>query len=101
MKILVIGHPDAVLGFSLAGVNGRAVTTAEQADKALNEALASKENGIILVTQDVAQMLQERVEHLKLHSTIPLVVEIPSPAGVPADQPSLSEVVLKAIGIRL
>ena len=101
MKILVIGHPDAVLGFSLAGVNGRAVTNANEADKALDDALTAKDVGIILVTQDIASMLQSRVEHLKLHSTIPLVVEIPSPAGVPEDQPSLSEVVLKAIGIKL
>jgi V/A-type H+-transporting ATPase subunit F len=101
MKVLVIGHPEAVLGFSLAGVHGRAVTTAEEADKALDEALSSKENGIVLVTQDVAQLIQARVEHLKLRSTIPLVVEIPSPAGVPEDQPSLSDIVLKAIGIKL
>jgi V/A-type H+-transporting ATPase subunit F len=67
----------------------------------LDEALSAKDVGIILVTQDVAQMLQERVEDLKLHSTIPLVVEIPSPAGVSEDQPSLSELVLKAIGIKL
>jgi len=101
MKVLVIGHPEAVLGFSLAGVNGQAVTTAEEAGRALDEAMASKEIGIILVTQDIAAMLQARVEDLKLHSTIPLVVEIPSPAGVSADQPSLSEIVLRAIGIKL
>ncbi len=101
MKIMVIGHPEAVLGFSLAGVNGRAVTTAADANQALDDAFASKEIGIILVTQDVAGLIQTRVEDLKLHSTIPLVVEIPSPAGVSADQPSLSEVVLRAIGIKL
>ncbi len=101
MKVLVIGHPEAVLGFSLAGVNGQAVTTAEEAGRALDVALASKEIGIVLVTQDIAGMLQARVEDLKLHSTIPLVVEIPSPAGVSPDQPSLSEVVLRAIGIKL
>ena len=101
MKVLVIGHPEAVLGFSLAGVNGQAVTTAEEADRALDAALASKEVGIILVTQDIAGMLQARMEDLKLHSTIPLVVEIPSPAGVSPDEPSLSEVVLRAIGIKL
>ncbi len=101
MKVLVIGHPEAVLGFSLAGVNGQAVTTAEEAGRALDAALASKEVGIILVTQDIAGMLQARMEDLKLHSTIPLVVEIPSPAGVSPDEPSLSEVVLRAIGIKL
>ena len=101
MKVLVIGHPEAVLGFSLAGVQGQVVTTADEAGRALDEALASKEIGIILVTQDIAAMLQARVEDLKLHSTIPLVVEIPSPAGVSTDQPSLSEIVLRAIGIKL
>ncbi len=101
MKVWVIGHPEAVLGFSLAGVDGHAAATGEEAGKALDEALASKDIGIVLVTQDIAQMLQERVEDLKLHSTIPLVVEIPSPAGVPEDQASLSELVLKVIGIKL
>lgn len=101
MKIHVIGHPQAALGFSLAGVDGQSVTSAAEAGRALEAALASKDTGIILVTQDVAKMMQARVDELKLRSTIPLVVEIPSPAGVPADEPSLSEVVLKAIGIKL
>ena len=80
MKVLVIGHPDAVLGFSLAGVHGQAVTTVDEANAALDTALASSsDNGIILVTQDVARLIQTRVEDLKLHSTVPLVVEIPAP----------------------
>jgi V/A-type H+-transporting ATPase subunit F len=101
MRVLVVGHPDAVLGFSLAGVDGKSVSTAEQADRALDEAFASKEIGIILVTQDVARLIQPRVEHLKQHSTVPLVVEIPSPEGVASNEPSLSELVLRAIGIKL
>jgi len=101
MKVLVIGHPDAVLGFSLAGVDGRPVSTAEEADQALDEAFAARDIGIILVTQDVARLIYARVEDLKLHSTVPLVVEIPSPEGVSPDEPSLSELVLRAIGIKL
>jgi V/A-type H+-transporting ATPase subunit F len=101
MKVLVIGHPDAVLGFSLAGVHGRAVSTEEEVNRALDAAFAAKDAGIILVTQDVARLIQPRMEDLKLHSTIPLVVEIPSPEGVSPDEPTLSEVVLRAIGIKL
>lgn len=101
MKVLVIGHPEAVLGFSLAGVGGQAVTTADEANQALDGAFAAKDIGIILITQDIAGMIQTRIEDLKLHSTIPLVVEIPSPAGMSPDQPSLGEVVLRAIGIKL
>jgi vacuolar-type H+-ATPase subunit F/Vma7 len=46
-------------------------------------------------------MIQPRMDDLKLHSTVPLIVEIPSPEGVGPDEPSLSEIVLKAIGIKL
>jgi V/A-type H+-transporting ATPase subunit F len=101
MKVLVIGHPEAVLGFSMAGVHGQEASNAEEINRALDEALKARDIGIVLVTQDVAAMIQPRMDDLKLHSTIPLVVEIPSPAGAPAGQPSLGEVVLRAIGIKL
>ena len=101
MKVLVIGHPEAVLGFSLAGVAGHAVTTAEEANQALDHALGVKDIGIILVTQDIARLIQARMDQLKLHSTVPLVVEILSPEGVQQGEPTLSEIVLRAIGIKL
>jgi vacuolar-type H+-ATPase subunit F/Vma7 len=101
MKVLVIGHPEAVLGFSLAGVGGRVATTAEEVNKALDEAQSSKDVGIVLVTQDVAKLIPARMEHLKLRSTVPLIVEIPSGGGALEAQESLGEIVLRAIGIRL
>lgn len=101
MKVLVIGHPEAVLGFSLAGVGGRVATTAEEVNQALDEAQASKDVGIVLVTQDVAELIPARMEHLKLRSTVPLVVEIPAQGGAPEGEQSLGEIVLRAIGIRL
>lgn len=101
MKVLVIGHPEAVLGFSLAGVQGQAAMTAEQVNLALDTALIAPDIGIILVTQDVAKLIQNRMDQLQLRSTIPLVVEIPGPEGVSPDQPSLSDVVLRAIGVKI
>jgi len=101
MKILVIGHPDAVLGFSLAGVGGRIASTADEVNQVLDEVQSSKDVGIVLVTQDVAELIPARMEHLKLRSTIPLVMEIPSRGGVPEGQASLGDIVLRAIGIKL
>lgn len=101
MKVLVIGHPEAVLGFSLVGVQGKAASTAEEANQALDSALATEGVGIVLVTQDVSKLIEARMDLLKLHSTVPLVVEIPGPQGVSADQPSLSDVVLRAIGVKI
>ena len=97
----MIGHPEAVLGFSLAGVGGRVATSAEEVNRALDEAQASKDVGIVLVTQDVAELIPARMERLKLRSTVPLVVEIPSRGGAPEGEASLGEIVLRAIGIRL
>jgi V/A-type H+-transporting ATPase subunit F len=101
MKVQVIGHPEAVLGFSLVGMEGQVATTTEEANQALDNALATKDIGIILVTQDVAGWIESRMDELKLHSTVPLVVEIPGPEGVSPDQPSLSDVVLRAIGVKI
>lgn len=101
MKVQVIGHSEAVLGFSLAGVDGRAVDTVDEANAALDEALKARDLAIVLVTQDVANLIQPRMDDLKLHSTVPLIVEIPSPGGPRAGEPTLGEVVLRAIGIKL
>ena len=100
MKVLVIGNQESVLGFSLVGVNGKTVTTAAETNQALDEALASVDAGIVLVTEDVASLIETRMDQLKLRSTVPLVVEIPGPQGVGADRPSLNEVVLRAIGVK-
>ncbi len=101
MRILVIGHPQAVLGYSLVGVNGKAVTTIEEANQTLDIALADPGIGIILVTGDVAVMIGARMNELRLHSTIPLVVEIRAPEGAQPEQPSLSELVFRAIGVKI
>ena len=101
MKVFVIGNQEAILGFSLVGVHGKTVTSPTEVNEALDEALSNADNGIVLITEDVAGMVQARMGQLKLRSTVPLVVEIPGPEGVASDQPSLNEVVMRAIGVRL
>jgi len=105
MKLLVIGHPEAVLGFSLVGVGGRAATSTAEINQALDDALSAADVGIILVTGDVSELIKARMDQLKMHSTVPLVVEIPAPRGGPEGaqpvKPSLSEVVKRAIGIKI
>ena len=101
MKVLVIGHLEAVLGFSLVGVHGQAVSTAEEANQALDNALSSPDVGIVLVTEDVADLIQMRMDQLMLRSTVPLIVEIPGPEGPRPGRPSLSEVVKRAVGVTI
>ncbi len=102
MKLMVIGHPTAVLGFSLVGVGGRTATSATEVNQALDAALSASDVGIILVTEDVARLIEARMDDLKLHSTVPLVVEIPAPGdGKVYSKSSLGEVIKRAIGIKI
>ena len=101
MKIMIIGHSQAVLGFSLVGVQGLEATTTAQADQALETALATPDIGIILVTEDAANLIGPKMDQLRLRSTIPLVVEIPGPTAAQSSRPTLNEVVFRAIGIKI
>lgn len=101
MKLLVIGHPEAVLGFSLVGVGGQAATSAPEVNQALDVALSTPDVGIILVTEDVAGLIEARMDQLKMHSTVPLVVEIPAPGGPRPNRATLSDMVKRAIGIKI
>jgi len=101
MKILVIGSQDAVWGFALAGVRGQIVATAEELNRTLDAALAEEDIGIILITEDIANLARQRVDKLIERSTTPLVVEIPGPAGPSTDRPTLKEVLRQTIGVKI
>jgi len=101
MKILVIGNHEAVHGFALVGVDGRSVASPDEMNHALDEALSRPDLGIVLVTNDVAKWVERRMDELRLRATVPLVVEIPAPAGQSADEPSLNEVIRRAIGVKI
>jgi V/A-type H+-transporting ATPase subunit F len=101
MKVMIIGHPQAVLGFSLVGVQGLAATIAAEVNEALDKAFNTPEVGIILVTEDAAGLIRAKMDQLKLRSTIPLVVEIPGPGANQVNRSTLNEVVFRAIGVKI
>ncbi|MBN1259521.1 MAG: Vacuolar H+transporting two-sector ATPase F subunit [Anaerolineae bacterium] len=101
MKLLVIGNPDAVWGFALTGVGGRIATTGAALEAALDDALADENVGIILITEDVADLARRRVDQLMARSAVPLVVEIPGPGGPSLDRPPLREVLRQTLGLKI
>lgn len=79
MKYFVIGDEDTVLGFSLVGVFGMQATNAQQAKRAWDKAVDDSQNGIIIITDEVANMIRPIVDRFLFSESFPLVVEIPSP----------------------
>ena len=99
MKILVIGHPEAVQGFSLVGVQGLVGLDVESMNHAVDLALNDPQVGIVLVTDDSAELIRDRITYLKNRTELPIFIEIPDPNGMNAERVSLREIAHQAIGI--
>ncbi|MDC7228628.1 MAG: V-type ATP synthase subunit F [Spirochaetales bacterium] len=101
MNYFIIGDDDTVLGFELAGVFGIAVDNAEQTDAAFSKALEDSNNGIIIITEQAADMIRDRVDKLLFSAAFPLIVEIPGSNGLKEERKDLRTLVNEAIGIKL
>lgn len=99
MKYFAIGDEDTVLGMALAGVDGRAVTSADEAAAVLQEAIEDHEAGIILITERTADMVRTQVDKFVFTRSFPLIVEIPDRLGPVPERPALRETVNRAIGV--
>jgi V/A-type H+-transporting ATPase subunit F len=100
MQYFVIGDQDTVLGFSLVGVSGMQATNPKEASEVWSRALEDKENGIIIITEDVADMIRGTVDRYLFSESFPLVVEIPAAKG-DGKQRDLRTLVNQAIGVSL
>jgi V/A-type H+-transporting ATPase subunit F len=101
VKFFCIGDEDTVRGFRLAGVEGRAVTTVQDAAAALQEAVRRTDLGVIIITDAVATEIREQVDATRLECERPLLVEIPGPGGPVAGRKTLRQLVQEAVGIRI
>lgn len=100
MSIFVVGDENTVIGFSLVGIEGEAVTGEDAARAALGEAVDREGVEIVLVTEQWAGRMRETVDQLKMNRSRPLVLEIPGD-GTEAEGTSLRDLVQRAAGIRL
>jgi V/A-type H+-transporting ATPase subunit F len=101
MRYFIIGDEDAILGFGLVGVEGKAVQNAEQAQKAFSTALEQSDIGIIIITERVADLIRPQVDRFIFTRNFPLIVEIPDRLGPLEGKPGIREMVNQAIGIKL
>ncbi len=99
MEYYVIGDEDTVLGFSLVGLAGSAVSNAEEAKSAWSKALENRKYGIIIITEGAAELIRSTVDRYLFSENFPLVVEIPSSGE--KSRRDLRTLVNEAIGVGL
>lgn len=101
MKFYTIGDEDTVLGFQLAGVEGRIVETPEEAREALNSAFEMEGLGVIILSERIAKSVRNLVDQYTFKTTFPLIIEIPDRQGPLEDRGSIREMIRAAVGVHL
>lgn len=101
MRYHVIADADTVLGFRFAGLDGQVVETPAEARAAFAEAVASRDIGLIILTDAIAESIREEVNRQRYEATRPLVTEIPGPEGPLEGPERLTRLVREAVGIKI
>lgn len=101
MKFYCIGDEDTVRGFRLAGVEGRVVSTDQEAEEALQRVAQRRDVGVVMISDVVAAGIWEQVDAMRLECEQPLLVEIPGPHGPLEGRKTLRQLVHEAVGIRI
>jgi V/A-type H+-transporting ATPase subunit F len=100
MNFFCIADKESSLGFKLCGVETRAAQTRQEALEALQVARATKETGIILVTEKVADLIREEMQQQIQNNPIPLILELPSRGGM-RKRTSAAELLKQLAGVGL
>ena len=102
MKMFLISdNVDTLTGMRLAGVEGCIVHERAELRKALEDAIANKENGIILLTEKFCREFPDIIDDVRLNRRLPLLIEIPDRHGTGRKPDFITSYVSEAIGIKL
>ena len=98
MVLFCIADKESSLGFKLVGIETLEVTTRSEAVEALKVARATKDVGIILVTEKAASFIADELQvHLE-ENPLPLVLEVPS-RGLAHKRKSAAELLKELVGM--
>jgi V/A-type H+-transporting ATPase subunit F len=100
MRGFVIGDIDMVTGFRMAGVEGIEVKSVSEAKKSFSQALSFKDLALIIISEEFSTQMREEIDKTRLSLTSPLIVELPGKFG-PKGEISMSQIVTKALGVRI
>ena len=102
MKMFLISdNVDTLTGMRLAVVEGCIVHERAELRKALEDAIANKENGIILLTEKFGREFPDIIDDVRLNRRLPLLIEIPDRHGTGRKPDFITSYVSEAIGIKL
>lgn len=102
MKMYLISdNVDTLTGMRLAGVEGIVVHEKQELKTALDNALADKSIGIILLTERFGREFPDLINNVRLERRMPLLIDIPDRHGTGRRPDFITSYVNEAIGLKL
>ena len=111
MEYFVIGEAELVTGFALVGVKGQVALNRQTAldffkkmtgqSSSVSEVTSENRPKVLIVTEDVADMIQDEILKWQMLGTAPLIVEIPGLQGHLTGRKTLTDSIREAIGIQV
>ncbi|GAB6190106.1 V-type ATP synthase subunit F [Marinitoga arctica] len=102
MKFFLISdNIDTATGLRLSGVTGVVVHEKKEILDAFENALNSKDIGVLLITELVAKKIPEELKNHKLSGKLPLIFVIPDRHGWRGEKDFITRYVEEAIGVRI
>jgi V/A-type H+-transporting ATPase subunit F len=96
----VIGDNDMITGFRLVGLEGKEVTSVEEARLALSGASKRKDVAIIVISEEFSIQMRKDIDEIRSEQITPLILEVPGRKG-PSGEIRMSDLVSKTLGIRV
>ena len=102
MRYYLLSEDETALtGLRLAGVEGRKVADAAEAEAAVKWVQAQEDIAVLLVTPAAAAWMPETVERLKISGRRPLLTVIPASDGEGLGADAIMGLIRQAIGVKL
>lgn len=99
-KIYIIGDIHTVSAFRLSGVTGVVADREDVAEK-IEDTIRRGDAAIVAITNDLADVLQERIGMINLNLPAPVVIAIPGIDDIHGFRRSVMSYISEAIGISL
>ena len=106
MRVVCVMTRELSLGFSLTGVEVMPVSDSPQALRAVEELLAGREAGLVVIEEKLLEGMEGRTREKLLDSSVPLVVPVPGELvwrdveELPPDD-YVAELIRRAVGYQL
>jgi len=100
-QFFCIGDADTCTGFAMSGVQGINPRSSEEALDAFLSAVEDVSITILIITEEIAVRLQDRITEHRMTGKMPMVVEIPENLSGEFQGQSLMDSIKQAIGISI